>query len=136
MMEIEDLLDAVTQWARTDSRVLGLALVGSHARNEAGPDSDVDLVVLSDVSHELLSYTSWAEAFGIVTSVKHEEYGRVTSVRVRYAWGFEVEFGIAPVDWASVPVDPGTRRVMTDGARVLYDCGGHLARALEALSAA
>jgi hypothetical protein len=47
----------------------------------------------------------------------------VTSLRVRYADGLEVEFGIADRTWASAPLDPGTRRVIEDGCIVLFDRG-------------
>ncbi|GAA2715191.1 hypothetical protein GCM10010429_36100 [Micromonospora olivasterospora] len=47
--------------------------------------------------------------------------------------GFEVELGVVPVSWADIdPVDPGTRRVVSDGHRVVHDPAGVLA----ALSAA
>lgn len=133
-MEIRGLLQAVAEWAGADSRVSGLVLVGSHARGTARSDSDVDLVLLSSVPQELLCDASWAASFGGVTSTKHEDYGRLTSIRVQYAEGPEVEFGIADVRWASLPLDPGTRRVLANGARPLYDDAGLLERALGALS--
>jgi hypothetical protein len=47
----------------------------------------------------------------------------VTSLRVWYADGLEVEFGIADRDWASAPLDAGTRRVLEEGLVVLFDRG-------------
>ncbi len=49
--------------------------------------------------------------------------GRVTSLRVWYADGLEVEFAIADRAWASAPLDAGTRRVIEDGCVVLFDRG-------------
>jgi predicted nucleotidyltransferase len=118
-MSIESFLEAVVDWAKTDARVTGLVLVGSHARGTARPDSDIDLVITSDVPQELLSDTSWTESFGAVISLQYEDYGRVTSLRVRYANGPEVEFGVTAADWPRLPLDPGTRSVLTNGARVL-----------------
>ncbi|MFJ9286661.1 hypothetical protein ACIRPE_28475, partial [Kitasatospora aureofaciens] len=47
--------------------------------------------------------------------------------------GLEVEVGIGSPAWAKTdPVDPGTRRVVTDGARVLHDPAGILAGLLAA----
>jgi predicted nucleotidyltransferase len=40
------LIEAVAAWARRRDDVLGLALVGSHARGEARIDSDIDLALL------------------------------------------------------------------------------------------
>jgi hypothetical protein len=47
----------------------------------------------------------------------------VTSLRVRYADGLEVEFGFAAPDWAAAPLDAGTRRVLEGGVRVVFDRG-------------
>jgi deazaflavin-dependent oxidoreductase (nitroreductase family) len=49
----------------------------------------------------------------------------VTSVRALYADGLEVEFGIAPADWASEPCDAGTEQVARGGFVVLLDRDGH-----------
>ena len=132
-MNVENLLDAIASWARDDSRVRGLALVGSYARNDPRPDSDIDLVLLSDAPQELLSDSSWAAFFGEVTARRCEDYGAVKSLRVTYGDGPEVEFGLADVQWASLPLDAGTRRVLKDGAQVLYDDAGLLRQALESL---
>jgi hypothetical protein len=44
----------------------------------------------------------------------------VTSLRVWYADGPEVEFGFATPGWMASPLDDGTRKVLEDGFRVLY----------------
>ncbi len=132
-MKIEGLLRATTEWARADSRVTGLVLVGSHARGAATVDSDVDLVLLCRSPQDLICDTAWVGVFGSVVSTRHEDYGRLTSVRVRYADGQEVEFGVTDAEWASVPLESGTLRVLTGGARLLYDGTGFLAQALGSL---
>jgi hypothetical protein len=44
------------------------------------------------------------------------------------ASGLEVEINIGSPDWSNInPVDPGTHRVVTDGARLLHDPSGALA---------
>lgn len=45
--EVQEVLAAVTEWAKVRS-FRGLALVGSYARGQARPDSDIDLVLLTD----------------------------------------------------------------------------------------
>jgi aminoglycoside 6-adenylyltransferase len=59
----------------------------------------------------------------------------VTSLRVYYTEGLEVEFGMTTLAWAAVPVDPGTRHVVAHGMRILWDREGLLARLQEAGSA-
>jgi hypothetical protein len=77
--------------------------------------------------------TGWTSAFGSPRTTETEHWGRVTSVRVRYEDGLELELGVTSPEWASTdPVDPGTARVVRDGFRILYDPTGLLAR-LEAI---
>ena len=77
----------------------------------------------------LVDDLSWCEAFGEVTVRSVEHWGAVTSVRVVYEDGLEVELGLAGVAWASTdPVDAGTARVVRDGFRILFDPTGALAQ--------
>jgi len=100
---------------------LAVALVGSQARGTAGPDSDVDLVILARDPHVYLEETAWAGCFGQVEKKQLEDYGRVRSLRVWYSGGLEVEFGFTTESWAALPLDAGTRQVMMDGMRVLFE---------------
>jgi uncharacterized protein len=52
----------------------------------------------------------------------------ITERRFALASGFEVDLGIGSLAWASFdPLDAGTRKVVFDGIRVLYDPDGLLA---------
>ena len=54
--------------------------------------------------------------------------GPLTERRLLLKGGLEVEVGIAEPSWAATdPVDPGTRRVVTDGLRILHDPDRRLA---------
>lgn len=110
-------------WAAPQRHVIGVALVGSYARQAATPESDVDLVIVSDRPEALLSNTDWVRAFGSALRIEREDWGRVTSLRVWYVDGLEVELGIADRRWAAAPLDAGTRRVVEDGCVVLLDRG-------------
>ncbi len=48
-------------------------------------------------------------------------WGPVTEHRVIAPTGPEFEFGIAAPNWADLPLDPGTAKVLSDGARPIYD---------------
>lgn len=52
-----------------------------------------------------------------------------------YHDGPEVEFGLAAVDWATPPLDDGTRAVIRGGHSVLFDPHGLLIEAQRAASA-
>lgn len=110
-MNITAFLEVVTAWAEGRSDIDGVALVGSYARGTARPESDIDRVVLSNVPSRLLD-GDWPARFGDVQSSSTEDYGALKSRRVLYRDGLEVEFGIAAPSWTSIPLDPGTRRVL------------------------
>lgn len=134
---VSGFLEAVGRWAAGAPGVQAVALVGSYAAGRARPGSDVDLVVLLDDPRRLLEERAWLEEFGVVEATAVEDWGSVTSLRVRYAGGPEVEWGFARPSWAGVgPVDPGTARVAGDGLVPLYDPGGLLARLLAAVGRA
>jgi hypothetical protein len=59
----------------------------------------------------------------------------VTSLRVHYKESLEVEFGLTTLAWAALPVDSGTKDVVSQGMRILWDREGMLARLQEAMSA-
>ena len=90
-------------------------------RGAARLDSDVDLIVLSDQPSALLEDRAWTATFGTVTRTQVEDWGNLTSVRVWYDDGLEVEFGVCGVDWA---VAEGTDEVLRDGFKVLLDRDG------------
>jgi predicted nucleotidyltransferase len=122
-LRVEGLLEQITAWAARTPDVRALALVGSYARGAAGPDSDVDLLLLALRPAELVDAQGWLAHFGAIDTVEIEPFGRVASLRVRYRGGPEVEFGLTSPDWAREP-DAGSLRVARDGLRVLWDPEG------------
>jgi uncharacterized protein len=105
---ISDFLDRVRDWAAHEPTIAAVALVGSHARGEARPDSDIDVVLLCEQPHAFLAHTSWIHPFGEVRTCHTADWGMVTSLRVHYRESLEVEFGLTSLAWAAFPVDPGT----------------------------
>ena len=130
--EIEDVIHRVTRWAADRDDIVGLLLVGSCARNAARPDSDIDLVVLTNDTTRYAD-SAWADALAIGELIRTQSWGPITEQRFATISGLEVEIDIGCPDWASVnPLDPGTRRVVTDGARILHDPTRILATLLRA----
>jgi predicted nucleotidyltransferase len=95
---IRDFLDAFVAWASDQDDVQGIALVGPYARGAAKDDSDIDLVILTDQPQKYLGDLKWTERFGVVEKHQTEDYGKLTSLRVWYQNGVEVEYGITIKD--------------------------------------
>lgn len=121
-----NLFAQIKAWAEKQGDISGVLLVGSHARGTARADSDMDLVILTTQPARYLDSISFAETFGAVARWEKEDWGKVTSMRVKYRGGMEVEFGFALPDWIAFPLEPGTRRVLSDGARIIFDREGSL----------
>ncbi len=119
----ETFLKSFLQWVRSQNDIVGVALVGSEARNTATMESDVDLVVVSSKADHYLQDRSWVHLFGKVQRQQVEDYGKLISLRAWYEDGLEVEFGITDESWAGLPLDEGTRQVISDGMVVLFERG-------------
>ena len=122
----DELFFKIIAWAEKRKDIAAVCIVGSHARGTARPDSDVDAVILCDRPSALISEVGWREIFGPIDRTEREDWGAVQSLRTFYQNGTEVEFGVASPSWAAIPVDPGTRAVVSDGMKILCDPRGLL----------
>jgi predicted nucleotidyltransferase len=125
---VEQFLTLITEWAKQQSEITEVILVGSHATEKATSDSDIDLIILCKNPNNYLEETNWIEQFGAVKNTAIEDWGKLTSLRVWYAAGLEIEFGLAGQDWIEKPIDEGTRKVLQNGYETLLDRTGRLAR--------
>ena len=133
--EVGALIARLDVWARGRPEVVAVGLVGSWARGEARMDSDLDIALLAENREPFLRDDAWVHALGGTGLVRTRRWGPVTERRFALCSGLEVELGVAPAYWASTdPVDEGTRRVVADGAAVVYDPEGLLARLVVACS--
>jgi GrpB-like predicted nucleotidyltransferase (UPF0157 family)/predicted nucleotidyltransferase len=126
--EVEAVAQQLAKWASVRADVRALAMIGSWARGEGRLDSDLDILLLTDVPSRFTASTEWLSAFGSPPLVRREQFGLISERRVRLDSGLDVEFGIGPPQWASTtPIDAGTRRVAQQGLRSLFDPDGLLA---------
>ncbi|KKR16703.1 MAG: hypothetical protein UT45_C0004G0034 [Candidatus Daviesbacteria bacterium GW2011_GWA2_39_33] len=111
-----------TDWAKKQDEILGTLLVGSYARGTARPDSDIDIVIITNNPDIYANNNDWVTSFGKVKEFKDEDYKIVKGKRVFYENGLEVEYGITTPVWVKIdPVDPGTYRVISEGSKILCD---------------
>jgi uncharacterized protein len=123
--QLEKMLALIMAWAHSRTDILALALVGSRARGDARPDSDVDLVLLASEPQAFRHDETWpgeiAWRNGGVVHQHDADYGAAWSRHIEVDNG-EIEFAFAGEAWAAVdPVDAGTARVISDGCRILVD---------------
>jgi len=118
---VQKLLKETKNWAHKNNDLDSLLLVGSYARNKAHQDSDIDLVLIFNNPKKYVNNLGWIKEFGEIEKHEIEYWGRVISIRTWYKNGIEVEFGITSTEWAEIPVDSGTFRVVSDGSKILVD---------------
>jgi predicted nucleotidyltransferase len=59
-----DFLERLRGWVEPRQDVRALAIVGSVARGDARPDSDLDVVLLTTDPAQYLKSTDWVSVFG------------------------------------------------------------------------
>jgi predicted nucleotidyltransferase len=129
--EVAALLEWAERWAGGRGDVAGLLLAGSWARGAARDDSDVDLVLLSD-DPSVYDAAFLAERTALGAFVTTRGWGPLTEWRFVRESGLEIELCVGTPDWAGTsPVDAGTRRVVSDGVRPLYDPRGLIAGVID-----
>jgi len=118
---VDGFLFEFKRWAATEAGIHAVALIGSHARSTATAESDVDLIVVVSLPNIYLQHKQWTSLFGHVVREQTEEYGNCTSLRVWYDEGFQVEYGFVDERWAAQPLDEGTRKIVAEGMKVMYE---------------
>ena len=125
--KLDQILELVVEFAQSNIHILAVGLCGSWARGEASPDSDIDLSFLV-VDKKTFKSQDWLGDFPFhkiqdsIKSFRDEIYGVTWSRHVFLGSGIEIEFGFADKSWADIDhLDKGTRKVVTDGYKILYD---------------
>jgi uncharacterized protein len=127
--EVDSFVSALVQWAAERSDIVAVAIVGSWARDIARADSDLDVVLLTDDPSPYLDREDWITALAPGTELlRTGDWGAIAERRLVLRSGLEVEVGVGLPSWAeTAPVDPGTRAVVRDGFRPVFDPHGLLA---------
>jgi len=118
---VDGFLFELQRWAATEAGIHAIGLIGSYAHTTATEVSDVDLIVVVSSPNIYLKYRQWTWLFGNVVREQTELYGRCTSLRVWYDEGMEVEYGFVDESWAALPVDDETRKIISDGMKVMFE---------------
>jgi len=116
-----DFIEDFMRWATKRKDIRAAALVGSYAREELDKDSDVDLVIITEAPQKYISNTEWTRVFGKPITKKVEEFGKLTSLRIWYESGLEIEFGFTTRDWMQTLSKDEMNQITEDGLRVLFE---------------
>ena len=134
-MDAHNFIKKISKWVPEQSDILGVLLVGSYAHNIVKPNSDVDIMLFVSNTACRLQDKEWLKIFGKPVYVKLEDWGAVKTLRTFYEDELEVEFNMATPSWAYTdPIDQNTFRVISDGAQILYDPSGFLAKLIRIVS--
>ena len=127
-LQVERICRAIATWADRDPKIYAVALVGSWARNEAHPDSDIDLMVLTSDPERFFHDNSWFDSIPWqelnLQLVNHYDrvYGVVKSRHFCFQDRQRIEFGFGYRSWANIdPIDLGTLGVVSSGMRIISD---------------
>ena len=121
MLQVSEIKETAVRLGENDNLISCILLVGSYARNEQKPDSDIDLVVISKDKNKMINIHDWIKKMGEIDSeIKIEYCGEITSLRINCN-GIEYELGIGSAKWIELPLDSGTRKVLEDGYIVMYE---------------
>ena len=120
--------------ARAD--IEAAAIVGSWARDTAREDSDLDLILLTTQPAAYTDHDDWIVGLAEgARLVRTGDWGPIVERRLRLPSGLEIEVGVGLPSWTDASsIDPGTRRVVRDGIRAIFDPQGLIARLIDACS--
>ena len=116
-----DFIEDFMRWATKRKDIRAAALVGSYAREELDKDSDVDLVIITETPQKYMTDTEWIRVFGKVITKNVEEYEKITSLRIWYESGLEIEFGFTNREWIQTMTREEMKQIKADGLRVLFE---------------
>jgi hypothetical protein len=128
---IDQIVATLRRWVNAQAPLRALAIVGSRARGDARPDSDLDVLVFTNdmtwaSSVEWLRDPKLGLTEQTITSAQREVHGIARSWRMLLG-AAEVDLTFADTSWANTsPIDCGTWRVLSDGIKVLVDKDGLL----------
>lgn len=120
-MIINEFINKLISFSANNSHIESIIIVGSYARGTNKDNSDLDVVIITSDKLGMVTNEEFIQGFGEIYKKQTEYYGECTSIRVWYKNGQEVEFGIVEPSWIKKPLDAGTKRVLSDGYRVISD---------------
>jgi predicted nucleotidyltransferase len=140
LADVNAVTAAVASWAIERNDIRAMAMLGSWVRGNPRPDSDLDLLLLSELAPDYQRSKTWLTAIDFQNagfrrhSTESAFYGVAWSQRLHLLPAAEVELTFAQCPWASTdPVDTDTRVIVKDAFRIIFDRDGILAKLVRAV---
>ncbi|HKI53814.1 MAG TPA: aminoglycoside 6-adenylyltransferase [Anaerolineales bacterium] len=121
LIQTIDFIEDFMRWATKRKDIRAAALVGSYAREELEIDSDVDLVIITETPQRYITNTEWTRVFGRPITKRVEKYDMLTSLRIWYESGLEIEYGFATREWIQNVSENELKQITNNGLRVLFE---------------
>lgn len=101
-MTYEEIIEGSIIWAKKDSNILALFIVGSRARTNSPADqwSDLDLIVLVNDPNIYIRDMEWVKDIGEprIVFLEKTAVGDENEIRIIFDDGLDVDFALIPVD--------------------------------------
>jgi len=141
LADVNAITAAVASWAIDRNDIRAMAMLGSWVRGNPRPDSDLDLLLLTDLAPDYQRSETWLTEIDFqnagfrLQSNATVVYGVVWSQHVHLLPSAEIELTFARCSWASTePVDVGTRLIVKDAFQIVSDRDGILAKLVGAVT--
>jgi predicted nucleotidyltransferase len=140
LADVNAVTAAVANWAIERNDIRAMAMLGSWVRGNPRPDSDLDLLLLSDLAPDYQRSKTWLTEIDFqnagfqLQSNESAFYGVVWSQHLHLLPAAEVELTFAQCSWAGTdPVDIGTQVIVIDAFQIIFDRDGILAKLIGAV---
>jgi predicted nucleotidyltransferase len=141
LADVNAVMAVVADWAIERDDIGAMAMLGSWVRGNPRPDSDLDLLLLSDLAPDYQRCGMWLTEIDFqsagfrLRSNESAIYGVVWSHHVYLLPAAEVELTFAKCSWSNTdPIDTGTRVIVKDAFRIIFDRDGILAKLVGAVN--
>ncbi|OMF21463.1 hypothetical protein BK133_28260 [Paenibacillus sp. FSL H8-0548] len=115
------LMYEFVMWAGGQSHIAGIALVGPCADDENEEETDLSLLLISDKKAKTVEAILHQFQFEAIDELTKEERGPLTSLRISYASGIDMELGVAEEAWLHAPLEQAAEFAFIQGFKVLLE---------------
>ncbi|WP_028610896.1 hypothetical protein [Paenibacillus harenae] len=115
------LLYRFVTWAGGQPHIDGIALIGPCADDENEEVTEMSFVIVSDKKTKTAEAILHQFPFDAIEQAMKEERGALTSIRIEYGSGIEVDFGIVEESWLTGELEGAAAASAMEGFKVIWE---------------